>query len=153
AVRAGANARLAVGLAFPGSRAGRGAGAYVCRPCAAGDHADRQHDGHRYLVDHAAPDFGSVMSEKVAAAPFPLPESTSTPDLRRDWGERRALRSTILTVGAWVVAVIGAVPLFSVLYMLIVQGGSRLSLDLFTELPPAGFELGGGFGNAIVGTL
>ena len=37
--------------------------------------------------------------------------------------------------------------------MLIVQGGSRLSLDLFTELPPAGFELGGGFGNAIVGTL
>jgi phosphate transport system permease protein len=37
--------------------------------------------------------------------------------------------------------------------MLIVEGGSRLSLTLFTELPPAGFELGGGFGNAIVGTL
>jgi len=49
--------------------------------------------------------------------------------------------------------VIASVPLFSVLYMLIVQGGSRLSLDLFTELPPAGFEQGGGFGNAIVGTL
>ena len=41
----------------------------------------------------------------------------------------------------------------SVLYMLIVEGGSRLSRELFTELPPAGFELGGGFGNAIVGTL
>jgi phosphate transport system permease protein len=40
-----------------------------------------------------------------------------------------------------------------VLYMLIVQGGSRLSTDLFTELPPAGFEMGGGFGNAIVGTI
>jgi phosphate transport system permease protein len=40
-----------------------------------------------------------------------------------------------------------------VLYMLIVRGGSRLSLEIFTELPPAGFELGGGFGNAIVGTL
>jgi phosphate transport system permease protein len=37
--------------------------------------------------------------------------------------------------------------------MLIVRGGSRLSLDLFTELPPAGFEEGGGFGNAIVGTF
>ena len=37
--------------------------------------------------------------------------------------------------------------------MLIVHGGSRLSLDLFTELPPAGFEMGGGFGNAIVGTV
>jgi phosphate transport system permease protein len=93
------------------------------------------------------------MSDRVAAPPIPLPESTAAPDLRRAWGERRALRSTILTVGAWVVAVIASIPLFSVLYMLIVQGGSRFSLDLFTELPPAGFELGGGFGNAIVGTL
>jgi len=93
------------------------------------------------------------MSDQVAAAPIPLREPSATPDLRRAWGDRRALRSAILTAGAWVVAVIAAVPLFSVLYMLIVQGGSRLSLDLFTELPPAGFELGGGFGNAIVGTL
>lgn len=44
-------------------------------------------------------------------------------------------------------------PLFSVLYMLIVKGGARLSTELFTELPPAGFEMGGGFGNAILGTL
>jgi len=77
----------------------------------------------------------------------------SAPDLRKSWSERRALRSVILTGGAWIVALIASVPLFSVLYMLIVQGGSRLNLDLFTELPPAGFELGGGFGNAIVGTL
>jgi len=34
-----------------------------------------------------------------------------------------------------------------------VRGSSPLSLALFTELPPAGFEEGGGFGNAIVGTL
>ena len=44
-------------------------------------------------------------------------------------------------------------PLFSVLYMLIVRGGSRLSWEVLVELPPAGFEMGGGFGNAIVGTL
>ena len=37
--------------------------------------------------------------------------------------------------------------------MLIVKGGARLSWELFTELPPAGFELGGGIGNAIQGTL
>jgi phosphate transport system permease protein len=79
--------------------------------------------------------------------------ASSTPDLRRSWSERRALHSVALTAGAWIVAVIASVPLFSVLYMLIVQGGSRLSLDLLTELPPAGFEVGGGFGNAIVGTL
>lgn len=67
--------------------------------------------------------------------------------------EVRALRSTLLTIGAWIVALIAGIPLISVLYMLIVKGGSRLSLDLFTELPPAGFEMGGGFGNAIIGTL
>jgi phosphate transport system permease protein len=91
------------------------------------------------------------MTEQVAIEPFR--SAGATPDLRKSWSERRALRSLILTSGAWIVALIASVPLFSVLYMLIVQGGSRLSLDLFTELPPAGFELGGGFGNAIVGTL
>jgi phosphate transport system permease protein len=91
------------------------------------------------------------MTEQVAIAP--IKGDGGAPDLRRSWSEGRALRSVALTVGAWIVAVLASVPLFSVLYMLIVQGGSRLSLDLFTELPPAGFELGGGFGNAIVGTL
>ncbi|MBL8660677.1 MAG: phosphate ABC transporter permease PstA [Rhodospirillales bacterium] len=75
------------------------------------------------------------------------------PDLRRTLNNRRALRSAALSALTWVVALIAAVPLFSVLYMLIVEGGARFGLDLFTELPPAGFEMGGGFGNAIVGTL
>ena len=91
------------------------------------------------------------MSER--SAPAPLMASGNVPHLGRSWTERRALRSSILTAGAWIFALIASVPLFSVLYMLIVQGGSRFSLDLFTELPPAGFEAGGGFGNAIVGTL
>jgi phosphate transport system permease protein len=59
----------------------------------------------------------------------------------------------LLTIGAWVAAILAAVPLVSVLYMLIMRGGARLSWELFVELPPAGFEMGGGFGNAIVGTL
>ncbi len=75
------------------------------------------------------------------------------PDLSRSFKEPRALRSALLTGFTWVIAVIAAVPLFSVLYMLIMEGGSRLGLELFTELPPAGFEMGGGFGNAILGTL
>ena len=44
-------------------------------------------------------------------------------------------------------------PLFSVVWMLLWRGGKRLSLALFTQLPPAAMESGGGFGNAIVGTL
>jgi phosphate transport system permease protein len=45
------------------------------------------------------------------------------------------------------------VPLFSVLWMLLWRGGQKLSTALFTQLPPAPLEPGGGFGNAIVGTL
>jgi phosphate transport system permease protein len=37
--------------------------------------------------------------------------------------------------------------------MLLWHGGKRLSLALFTELPPAPLESGGGFGNAIIGTV
>jgi len=44
-------------------------------------------------------------------------------------------------------------PLFSVLFMLIWRGGKRLSLAVFTQLPPAPLQQGGGFGNAVVGTL
>jgi phosphate transport system permease protein len=73
--------------------------------------------------------------------------------LQRSAFEPRALRSGLLTAGAWVAAIVAGVPLISVLYMLIVRGGARLNLEVFTSLPPAGFEMGGGFGNAIVGTV
>lgn len=79
--------------------------------------------------------------------------SGDLPSLRRSAFDRRALQSVLLSAGAWAAAIIAAIPLVSVLYMLIVRGGSRLHWSLFTELPPAGFEMGGGFGNAIVGTL
>jgi phosphate transport system permease protein len=44
-------------------------------------------------------------------------------------------------------------PLLSVLYLLVTRGGRQLSLAVLTELPPAALMPGGGFGNAIVGTL
>ncbi len=81
------------------------------------------------------------------------PTTIGVPNLNKTLGERRALRSALLSGGTWIVALIASIPLFSVLYMLVVKGGARLSTALFTDLPPAGFELGGGFGNAIVGTL
>ena len=37
--------------------------------------------------------------------------------------------------------------------MLLWRGGVKFSWQLFTELPPTAFEDGGGFGNAIIGTL
>jgi phosphate transport system permease protein len=75
------------------------------------------------------------------------------PTLRRSRWERRALVSLLLSAGTWAAALLAGVPLISVLYMLIMRGGARLSFSLFTELPPPGFEAGGGFGHAVLGTL
>ena len=64
--------------------------------------------------------------------------------------EGRSLRSLILTTLVWFGALLASVPLISVLYMLITRGGARLSLEVFTELPPTGFETGGGFGLSLI---
>jgi phosphate transport system permease protein len=93
------------------------------------------------------------MTDIAASTDRMPPEDSGQPDLAHSWSDPRALANVLLTLGAWTVALLAAIPLVSVLYMLAVEGGSRLSLELFTELPPAGFELGGGFGNAIIGTM
>ena len=65
----------------------------------------------------------------------------------------RTLMNVLLT---WLVAgmtLVALVPLFSVVWMLLWRGGRRLSLALFTQLPPVPMEQGGGFGNAIEGTV
>lgn len=46
------------------------------------------------------------------------------------------MRNTVLTVLLWAFSLLAAVPLVSVLYMLVTRGGQRLGLTLFTELPP-----------------
>lgn len=75
------------------------------------------------------------------------------PRLERQPFEPRALKSIILSSITVIAAVSACIPLFSVLIMLLYRGGKRLSLELFYGLPPTAFETGGGFGNAIVGTL
>jgi phosphate transport system permease protein len=75
------------------------------------------------------------------------------PSLDRSFTEGRAVSSLLLTIGAWLAVIVASIPLFSVLYMLMVRGGARLGTALFTQLPPAGFMVGGGFGNAVLGTL
>ncbi|MBF8645766.1 phosphate ABC transporter permease PstA [Pseudomonas pudica] len=78
--------------------------------------------------------------------------ANALPSLQRKL-EGRSLRSLLLTTLAWFAALVASVPLISVLYMLITRGGARLNLEVFTELPPTGFEMGGGFGNAMAGTF
>lgn len=75
------------------------------------------------------------------------------PNLEKQPFEPRALKSIILSAITIIAAVTACIPLFSVLVMLLYRGGKRLNLELFYELPPTAFDLGGGFGNAILGTL
>ncbi|NTV41803.1 MAG: phosphate ABC transporter permease PstA [Syntrophobacteraceae bacterium] len=80
-------------------------------------------------------------------------EEVALPDLQKNIFERRSLFNGTLNILAWTMAVLACLPLFSVLIMLIVRGSQRLSWSIFNELPPTAFEMGGGFGNAIVGTV
>ena len=65
----------------------------------------------------------------------------------------RTLLSVLLSGLVTCMTFFALIPLFAVLWMLIWRGGQKLGLALFTQLPPAPLEQGGGFGNAIVGTL
>lgn len=77
-------------------------------------------------------------------------------DLRHLERSLRKPRTLFNALMSWVVGgmtALALIPLFSVLWMLIARGGKRLSLAALTQTPPAPLEAGGGFGNAIVGTL
>jgi phosphate transport system permease protein len=79
------------------------------------------------------------------------------PNLERQLLEGRAIKNNLLTILTWLAAILAAIPLISVIVMLLMRGGTRLFgadfVEVLTGLPPAGFELGGGIGPAIVGTL
>jgi phosphate transport system permease protein len=73
--------------------------------------------------------------------------------LERSLQRPRTLIDFLLNLLVAAMTLASLVPLFSVIVMLFWRGGQRLSVALFTQLPPAPLEAGGGFGNAIVGTL
>ncbi len=90
----------------------------------------------------------------------PVPSNKVNPDVVVDVGVlEKSLRrprtafNYLMSFLTTSLTILALVPLFSVVLMLVVRGGQRLSLSMFTELPPVAFEHGGGFGNAIVGTL
>src|SRR5215475_2161381 len=74
-------------------------------------------------------------------------------DLEKSLLRPRTLMSGLLSGLVGTMTVVALIPLFSVVWMLVWRGGCKLSLLCFTQLPPAALEQGGGFGNAIVGSL
>ena len=86
--------------------------------------------------------------------PVPNPfEGVDLAELELSLYRPRTLFSALLSGLVTCMTFFALIPLFAVLWMLIWRGGQKLSLALFTQLPPAPLEQGGGFGNAIVGTL
>jgi phosphate transport system permease protein len=69
---------------------------------------------------------------------------------------RRTLRRLVsnVMVGLMILAVVAALlPLFFILFDLVIQGASSLSVAFFTKMPAPAGETGGGVAHAIVGTL
>ncbi|MEP7304931.1 MAG: phosphate ABC transporter permease PstA [Acidobacteriota bacterium] len=80
-------------------------------------------------------------------------EGVDLSHLERSLRRPRTLTDFLLSLIVTAMTLSSLVPLFSVVLMLLWRGGRKLSLAVFTQLPPAPLEQGGGFGNAIVGTL
>lgn len=73
--------------------------------------------------------------------------------LSRTVSSPRTLFSMVMTVLAFICGGLALLPLLAVLFYVSVQGLSRLNVGALTELPPPPLVEGGGFGNAIIGTL
>ncbi|WP_072143485.1 phosphate ABC transporter permease PstA [Pseudanabaena sp. 'Roaring Creek'] len=66
---------------------------------------------------------------------------------------RRKTVSVLLTIGIGLGTAIAIFAFGSILFSLITNGFSRFDSAAFMELPPPPLEMGGGFRNAIIGTL
>ena len=72
--------------------------------------------------------------------------------LGRRWTGPRIF-SVIMTAVVATATLLAVIPLFSVIYMVLAKGLDQFRLSLLWELPPGAGMEGGGFGNALVGTV
>src|SRR5689334_13097818 len=95
----------------------------------------------------------SGMGRKRREEEFDPFQGVDFSELERSLRRPRTLLSALLTGIVTMMTLAALVPLFSVVWMLLWRGARKLSIAALTQLPPAPLESGGGFGNAIVGTL
>jgi phosphate transport system permease protein len=79
--------------------------------------------------------------------------SSQPPDNQFAVSSSRKQFGNVMTALVFACVAIALIPLASILFMVIKNGLGGLSPAIFTELPPAAGLTGGGFRNAIVGTL
>jgi phosphate transport system permease protein len=83
----------------------------------------------------------------------PLSSQSDDPSDQFAVSPQRQLFGKVMTGLVFLCVAIAIIPLASILFMVIANGIGGFSLSVFTELPPAAGMQGGGFRNAIVGTL
>jgi phosphate transport system permease protein len=88
-----------------------------------------------------------MSSPEFVSSPAPAP------NMKRSSSSPRTLFSTIMTGVAFACAALALIPLVAVLSYVLINGISRLSPTVFVDLPPAPGLPGGGFGNALIGTI
>jgi phosphate transport system permease protein len=99
------------------------------------------------------------MSSAVGASPRgvhtprPSQRQRAFADRTRRRVRRRRVANTLMTAVLAGAALVATLPLIFILWHLVREGASALSLDFFTQMPKPVGEAGGGLANAIVGTL
>ena len=86
---------------------------------------------------------------QTSTADRPMPGKL---DLGKKLDFRTALSASLDGLVA-LLTIIAVLPLFSLLYMVIMKGAGNFRFDMLWSLPPGAGMEGGGFGNAIVGTF
>ncbi|MEB3359820.1 MAG: phosphate ABC transporter permease PstA [Synechococcales bacterium] len=90
-------------------------------------------------------------SNQLSRTPSPKENPSG---ISRQRGSRQSIGETTWTVLSGLCLVIAIIPLVLVIAYVVIQGINRMDLQAFTELPPPPLQdEGGGFANALVGTL
>ena len=100
------------------------------------------------------------MTDQLSITPVPQPKPHRPSGKQRAFtvrtmrviGRRRIVDRIMIGL-TYVAALIATIPLILILFYLVKQGASSLSVDFFTRMPKPVGEAGGGMANAIVGTL
>src|SRR5262249_1091711 len=145
-VLAGEHAGGAARQPLPRGRQARGRRSDVRGPRASRHHSRGERHRHRHLAARRRQFEGAAL---MAATTDRRGSSSEAIDLASlEWSLRqpRSAFSYAMSVLTGIMTVAALVPLFSVLYLLIVRGGRNLGIALFRELPPAAMVAGGGFG-------
>ncbi len=95
----------------------------------------------------------TVAQRPSAHTPRPSQRQRAFADRTRRRVRRRRVANTVMVVVLGTAAVAATLPLIFILWHLVREGASALSLDFFTQMPKPVGEAGGGLANAIVGTL